>query len=94
MPSPELATADPAQATEWARGFMRIVELGRAAWRDKTSTPPGKAAFTTIERAAAGIVADDLLRQQSAALGLAKTLSREATWHEVLAAATRVLAAA
>ena len=94
LPSPELKTAEPAQATEWARGFMRIVEQGRAAWRDKTSTPQGKAAFTVIERAAAGMVSDDRLHQESAALGLARPLSQEATWHDVLAAATRVLAAA
>ncbi len=93
VPSPELPTAEPAQATEWARGFMRIVELGRAAWREKTTTPQGKAAFTAIERAAAGMVSDDRLRQELAALGLAKQLSQGATWHDVLAAATRALAA-
>ena len=94
VPSPELPTAEPVQATEWARGFMRIVELGRAAWREKTSTAQGKAAFTAIERAAAGMVSDDRLRQESVALGLAEPLSQGATWHDVMAAATRALAAA
>ena len=47
-----------------------------------------------IERAAAGMVSDDRLRLESAALGLARPLLQEATWHDVLAAATRALAAA
>ena len=93
-PSPELTIAEPLQATEWARGFMRIVEQGRAAWSDKTSTARGKTALTTIERAAAGMVSEDRLHQESVALGLARPLFQEATWHDVLAAATRVLAAA
>lgn len=91
-PSPQLATAEPTQATEWARGFMRIVEQGRAAWRDKTSTQQGKAAFSTIERAAAGMVSDDRLRQEAAALGLSEPSPQAATWHAALAAATRALA--
>ncbi|MEO8134831.1 MAG: UPF0149 family protein, partial [Betaproteobacteria bacterium] len=89
VPSSVLTTAEPAQATEWARGFMRIVEQERAAWRDKTSTSQGKSALTVIERAAAGMVADDRLRQELAALGL----PAGATWHDVLGAATRRLAA-
>ena len=94
LPSTELMTADPAKATQWARAFMRIVEQGRAAWRDKTSKPQGKAALAAIERAAAGMVSDDRLRQESAALGVADSLSGDATWQDVLAAATRALAAA
>jgi yecA family protein len=94
MPSPQVATAEPAQATEWARGFMRIVEQGRAAWRDKTSSERGKAALTTIERAAAGMVSGERLRQEAAALDLPASSAQPVTWHDVLAAATSVLAGA
>ena len=94
VPSTDLMTSDPAQAMQWARGFMRIVEQGRAAWQHMTSKPRGKAALSAIERAAAGMVSDDQLRQAAAALGVADSLSGDATWYDVLAAATRELAAA
>jgi yecA family protein len=91
-PSVELPTVDQAQAIEWARGFMRIVEQGRAAWRNKASTAESKAALTAIERTAAGMIADDRLQQESVTLKVALYITQEPTWRDVLAAATRALA--
>ena len=92
LPSSDVMTSDPSEATQWARGFMRIVEQGRAAWQAMTSKPRGKAALTAIERAAAGMVSDDQLRHAAVALGVADSPFGDATWYDVLTAATLELA--